>query len=165
MYESILRSKNVHQARCSRRVSQDSNSKERRMKNDVSMSIRALSIQCYALWSDERFRELSSVHQQNVSRISRYIHSRVHDDILTYIEENRKYESENEFMHEYIAQMKMILKKFRKYDLYVKLNKCNFHIREINFLKFLISCFDIHMQKSRVTAIRDWLESITHLQI
>ena len=77
------------------------------------------------------------------------------NDTLTYIEEDRKYENEDEFMREHIAQMKMILKRFRKYDLYVKLNKCSFHTREIDFLKFLISCFNIHMQEFRVTAIQD----------
>ena len=77
------------------------------------------------------------------------------NDILTYIEEDREYKNEEKFMREYIAQMKIILKKFRKYDLYVKLNKCNFHIKEIDFLKFLISCFDIHMQEFRVITIRN----------
>ena len=87
------------------------------------------------------------------------------NNILTYIEKNREYKNEDEFMREHIAQMKMILKKFHKYDLYVKLNKCNFHTKKINFLRFLISCFNIHMQEFRVTAIWNWFKLITHLQI
>ena len=71
------------------------------------------------------------------------------NDIFTYIEKNQEYENENEFIREHIAQMKMILKRFRKYDLYVKFNKCNFYTKEIDFLKFLIFCFDIYMQESR----------------
>ena len=87
------------------------------------------------------------------------------NDILIYTNADRTYADDEELLQKHISQMKLILEKFRKHDLYIKFNKCKFHTKKVNFLKFLISCHDISMQVNRVFFIKDWPELVTHFQM
>lgn len=54
-----------------------------------------------------------------------------------------------------------------KYELYVKISKCVFHVTEIGFLKFCIFTLDVFMKPNWVSTIVKWseLQSIKKIQI
>ncbi|KAI9034758.1 retropepsin-like aspartic protease/reverse transcriptase [Aspergillus affinis] len=68
------------------------------------------------------------------------------DDILVF--------SNNE--EEHIRHVKQVLRKLRITKLRLKLKKCEFHIQETEFLGHWITTEGIHMERSKVQAIRDW---------
>jgi hypothetical protein len=59
----------------------------------------------------------------------------------------------------------MILKKLIKYKLYANLEKCRFHLEEVNYLKYLVEFFEIRMKLDRIKTILEWSESKTQRQI
>ena len=56
--------------------------------------------------------------------------------------------------------MNTILKKLRKYDLYVNLVKYRFIIISIEFLDYVINNYNISINSNKVEAIKSWLISI-----
>ena len=70
------------------------------------------------------------------------------DDIVIY--------SQNE--EEHIKHVRRVLERLREAKLYLKLSKCVFHAREINYLGFLISPDGISVDRSRVETILSWPE-------
>src|SRR5947207_6225798 len=68
------------------------------------------------------------------------------DDILIYT--NNTHEGHVQHVHQ-------ILQYFLDHDLYIKLEKCEFHVRETRFLSFIISSDDIVMDSERITFIVD----------
>ncbi len=55
------------------------------------------------------------------------------NDILIY--------SQNE--KEHTNHVQFVLKRFRKYKLFAKLSKCDFDLKEIDYLKFIVEINDI----------------------
>lgn len=51
----------------------------------------------------------------------------------------------------------LVLDKFKKVGLYVKLEKCEFHQTKVKFLKYIILGDGIHMDPSKVQTIVDWV--------
>ena len=70
------------------------------------------------------------------------------DDIVIY--------SQNEEDH--IKHVRRVLERLREAKLYLKLSKCVFHAREINYLGFVISPDGISVDHSRVETILSWPE-------
>jgi hypothetical protein len=70
------------------------------------------------------------------------------DDIVIY--------SQNE--EEHVEQVRRVLERLREAKLYLKLSKCLFHAREINYLGFVISPDGISVDPSRVETILSWPE-------
>ncbi|KAI9035401.1 uncharacterized protein KD926_003523 [Aspergillus affinis] len=68
------------------------------------------------------------------------------DDILVF--------SNNE--EEHIRHVKQVLRKLRIAKLRLKLKKCEFYIQETEFLGHWITTEGVHMERSKVQAIRDW---------
>ncbi|KAI9038427.1 reverse transcriptase/ribonuclease H family protein [Aspergillus affinis] len=68
------------------------------------------------------------------------------DDILVF--------SNNE--EEYIRHVKQVLRKLRITKLRLKLKKCEFYVQETEFLGHWITTEGVHMERSKVQAIRDW---------
>ncbi|KAI9034793.1 retropepsin-like aspartic protease/reverse transcriptase [Aspergillus affinis] len=68
------------------------------------------------------------------------------DDILVF--------SNNE--EEHIRHVKQVLRKLRITKLRLKLKKCEFHVQETEFLGHWITTEGVHMERSKVQAIRDW---------
>jgi hypothetical protein len=54
---------------------------------------------------------------------------------------------------DYIKHIKLILKKLIKYKLYAKLEKCRFHLKEVNYLNYLIELFEIRIKHARIKTI------------
>lgn len=61
--------------------------------------------------------------------------------------------------------VRKILKRLRKFQLFVNLKKCDFSTNRVKFLDFIISVNEIAMNQSRVTAIAQWSSSKTYREI
>ncbi len=68
-------------------------------------------------------------------------------------------------LKEHIKHVRLILKKLIKYKLYAKLEKCRFHLEEVNYLNYLIKSQKIRMKLERIKTILKWSESKTLRQI
>jgi hypothetical protein len=67
------------------------------------------------------------------------------NDILIY--------SQNEEKH--TNHVRLILKRFRKYKLFAKLSKCEFNLKEIDYLKFIVEINDIRMNLARIAIVKN----------
>ncbi len=65
------------------------------------------------------------------------------------------------------THVKKMLDKLREVDLQIDIDKCEFKIQKISFLKLLIFINDLRMNSRKVDVIRSWkvLRSLTHVQI
>ena len=52
--------------------------------------------------------------------------------------------------------MEEILRRLKENDLYVKLEKCKWKVREVDFLGMVIRLEDIKIEKEKVKAVLDW---------
>src|SRR5436190_7368487 len=79
------------------------------------------------------------------------------DDILIY----------SNTLEEHIEHVRLVLKKLFAHGLFVKLEKCEFHVQKISFLGFVISPEGISMDPARISTISDWPipRSVTDIQI
>ncbi|GJX40234.1 putative reverse transcriptase domain-containing protein [Tanacetum coccineum] len=68
------------------------------------------------------------------------------DDILIY----SKSEEEHEF------HLKTILDLLKKEKLYAKFSKCEFWLKEVQFLGHVVNCDGIHMDPSKVESVKNW---------
>src|SRR5439155_16134980 len=68
------------------------------------------------------------------------------DDILIY----------SDSLEEHILHVRQVLKKLLEHGLFVKLEKCEFHVQKISFLGFVISPEGISMDPARISTISDW---------
>ncbi len=79
-----------------------------------------------------------------------YIH-----DLLMFFSSTKKH----------IEHVKLMLQRLKKFNLYFKLNKCNFHVFHVNFLDFRVSFDEIAMQTSRIVVVKDWSKSKSHKDV
>ena len=79
------------------------------------------------------------------------------DDILIYSDTPK----------EHVQHVCLILKALQEHGLYVKLEKCEFHVQEINFLGFVITPNGVRMSDDRISTITEWPvpRSLTEIQI
>jgi hypothetical protein len=56
-------------------------------------------------------------------------------------------------LKEHIEHVRLVLKKLIKYKLYAKLEKCRFHLEEVNYLSYLIESQSIRMKLERIKTI------------
>ncbi len=65
------------------------------------------------------------------------------------------------------THVKEMLDKLREVDLQIDIDKCEFKIQKISFLKLLIFINDLRMNSRKVDVIRSWKvsRSLTHVQI
>ncbi|XP_072544728.1 Fc receptor-like protein 5 [Salminus brasiliensis] len=55
-----------------------------------------------------------------------------------------------------VYQVRLVLARLRAHQLYVKLEKCVFHVSEIPFLGYIISKRGVQMDQATVQAVLDW---------
>ena len=67
------------------------------------------------------------------------------DDILIF--------SKNRITH--VNHVKKVLRRLKKFDLYVNLKKCEFFVKKIEYLRFIVSVDDIKMNQRRIKIIRN----------
>ena len=67
----------------------------------------------------------------------------------------------------HVKHVKQILNHFRKYDLYVKLNKCEFFKDFVEYFDFIIKNDNISMNFHQIEIVRNWpeLRSFKNIQI
>ena len=108
------------------------------------------------------FFELINVSINFQNYINKILHSFLNvfvfvylNDILIYTKNEQTYIDENDLLQKYINQIKSILKKLKKFDLYVKFNKCRFYTKKIDFLNFRVFLIEISMQKNRMSIVQN----------
>jgi hypothetical protein len=69
------------------------------------------------------------------------------DDILVY--------SKNEEEHK--EHLRLVLEKLREHQLYAKFSKCEFWLKEVGFLRHVISGEGIAVDPSKVKSVTEWL--------
>ena len=68
------------------------------------------------------------------------------DDLLIY----------SKTLEEHKRHVRLVLERLQEAGLYVKPQKCQFHIKKVSFLGFMISSDGIHMDPAKVEAILGW---------
>ena len=68
------------------------------------------------------------------------------DDILVY--------SKNKTDHE--EHLRLVLELLRQEQLYAKFSKCDFWLREVQFLGHVVNELGIHVDPAKIEAIKDW---------
>jgi hypothetical protein len=66
------------------------------------------------------------------------------NDILIY--------SQNEEKHKNHVQF--VLKRLRKYKFFAKLSKCDFDLKEVDYLKFIVKINDIRMNFAKIATVK-----------
>jgi hypothetical protein len=66
------------------------------------------------------------------------------NDILIY--------SQNE--EEHTNHVRLVLKRLRKYKLFAKLSKCDFDLKEVDYLEFIVKVNDIRMNLARIAIVK-----------
>ena len=79
------------------------------------------------------------------------------DDVLVYLKNHSEHE----------AHVKTVLQKFKEFELYCKVSKCEFSVPRVNFLGFIVSESSIEMETGKIQSIEEWPtpESIREVQI
>jgi hypothetical protein len=67
------------------------------------------------------------------------------DDILVYLK----------LKEEHVRHVKLVLKKLKKNNLLLKLEKCDFHKEEVEFLGHLVRVNGVHMDLKKINAVTD----------
>jgi Reverse transcriptase (RNA-dependent DNA polymerase) len=81
---------------------------------------------------------------------------------ITYLDDIMMY---SERVEDYKEHVRKVLKRLRQYNLYAKLSKCLFSIKELEFLGYIIGILGILIDYCRVVIIRDWLTSTIYREI
>jgi hypothetical protein len=66
------------------------------------------------------------------------------DDILIYFHNEE----------EHTNHVRLMLKRLRKYKFFAKLNKCDFDLKEIDYLKFIVEVNDIRMNFAKIAIVK-----------
>jgi hypothetical protein len=66
---------------------------------------------------------------------------------------------------EHMNHVRFVLKRLRKYKLFAKLNKCDFDLKEVDYLKFIVKINDILMNFARIAIVKKWIESTTRRHV
>jgi hypothetical protein len=77
------------------------------------------------------------------------------NDILIY--------SKNEKKH--TNHVRLVLKRLKKYKLFAKLSKCDFDLKEVDYLKFIVKINDIRMNLARIAIVKKWVKSTTRQHV
>ncbi len=65
----------------------------------------------------------------------------------------------------HIEHVKLMLQRLKKFNLYFKLNKCNFHVFYMNFLNFRMSFDEIMMQTNKIVVVKNWSKFKSHKNV
>nr|GEW09441.1 putative reverse transcriptase domain-containing protein [Tanacetum cinerariifolium] len=77
------------------------------------------------------------------------------DDILIYSKSRKEYE----------GHLKLILRLFKKEELYAKFSKCEFWLSKVQFLGHVIDSEGIHVDPAKIESIKDWASPKTLTEI
>ena len=57
---------------------------------------------------------------------------------------------------DYYTYIRIIIKRLKKYKLYIKLSKCFFNINKIEFLRFIIGFIIVKPDSNKILIIKKW---------
>ena len=57
---------------------------------------------------------------------------------------------------DYYTYIRIIIERLRKYKLYIKLSKCFFNIKEVEFLGFIIGSIGVKPDPNKILTIKKW---------
>ena len=79
------------------------------------------------------------------------------DDILIY----------SKTLEEHVTHVRKVLEKLLEWELYASLEKCEFHVQQVEFLDYVISPEGVSMEKDKVSTIMDWPspKSVHNIQV
>jgi mevalonate kinase len=77
------------------------------------------------------------------------------NNILIYSQNKEKHTNHVQF----------VLKRFRKYKLFAKLSKCEFDLKKIDYLKFIVEINDICMNLAKIVIVNNWIKSTTRRHV
>ncbi|GJX82724.1 putative reverse transcriptase domain-containing protein [Tanacetum coccineum] len=77
------------------------------------------------------------------------------DDILIYSKSKEDHE----------VHLKLVLELLKKEKLYAKFSKCEFWLQEVHFLGHVVNDDDIHMDPSKIEAVKNWKAPNSPLEI
>ena len=80
------------------------------------------------------------------------------DDILIYTDDNKD---------GYVTAVRWVLEQLRKFSLYAKLKKYQFHQEKVWFFGYVMSSKGIHMEDKKIEAVKQWSEpqSVRDIQV
>ncbi len=94
--------------------------------------------------------------------INKTMHSYLDLFVLMYIDDLLMFFSSTK---KHIEHVKLMLQRLRKFNLYLKLSKCSFHVFHVNFLSFRMSFDEIAMQTNRIVVVKNWSKSKSHKNV
>jgi hypothetical protein len=77
------------------------------------------------------------------------------NDILIYFQREKNHTN----------HVRLILKRLKRHKMFVKLSKCVFDLKEIDYLKFIVKINDIRVNFAKVVTIKKWVESTTRRHV
>ncbi|GKB14455.1 putative reverse transcriptase domain-containing protein, partial [Tanacetum coccineum] len=95
-----------------------------------------------------RYHQLR-VHKDGIPNTTLYLGKFVIvfiDDILIY----------SKTREEHVEHLRLVLELLRKEKLYAKFSKCEFWLREVQFLRHVINGNGIHVDPSKIEAVKNW---------
>jgi hypothetical protein len=69
------------------------------------------------------------------------------DDVLVY---------SSGTLEEHVEHVKKVLRKLKEYKLYLQLGKCEFHVKETEFLGFIVSTEGVKMNPKKIATVQEW---------
>jgi hypothetical protein len=57
---------------------------------------------------------------------------------------------------DYYIYIRIIIERLRKHKLYIKLSKCFFNIKEVEFLRFIIGFIGVKPDPDKILIIKKW---------
>ena len=65
----------------------------------------------------------------------------------------------------HVTHVSKVLKAILKYQLFGRLNKCNFHVKKVGFVGFIITPGDVAIEPGRTSCIVDWPKPKRHQDV
>jgi hypothetical protein len=90
------------------------------------------------------------------------MHSYLNLFVLVYINDLLMFFS---FIEKHIEHVKLMLQRLRQFNLYLKFNKCSFHVFHVNFLDFRVNFDEITMQTNKIIILKNWSKSNSHKNV
>jgi hypothetical protein len=59
-------------------------------------------------------------------------------------------------LKEHVEHVKKVLRKLKEYKLYLQPGKCEFHVKETEFLGFIVSIEGVKMNPKKISAVQEW---------
>jgi hypothetical protein len=60
-------------------------------------------------------------------------------------------------LEEQVEHIKKVLRKLKEYKLYLQLGKCEFYVKETEFLGFIVSTEGVKINLKKILAVQEWL--------